>query len=83
MVEDQHAPKRNRRTSSLRLPWCYRVCMLLILTLFGLHLLAAGSGAGSGESLSVQRTASVHTGFVAGPGILSRLAWEPEPPPAA
>ena len=69
MVEDPHAPKRNRRTSSLRHPWCYRVCMLLILTLFGLHLLAAGSGAGSGESLSVQRTASVQTGFVAGPSM--------------
>ena len=60
MAEDPHAPKRNRRTSSHRLPWCYRVCMLLVLTLFGLHLLAAGSGAGSGESLSGQQTASGH-----------------------
>jgi hypothetical protein len=66
MAEDPHAPKRNRRISSYRLPWCYRICVLLILTLFGLHLLAAGSGAGSGESLSGQQTASSQTGLVSG-----------------
>ena len=68
MAKDPHVPKRNRRTSSHRLPWCYRVCMLLILTLFGLHLLAAGSGAGSGESLSGQQSASGHAGLVFGNG---------------
>ena len=39
MAEDPHAPKRNRRTSPHRFPRCYRVCVLLVLTLFGLHLL--------------------------------------------
>ena len=67
MAEDPHAPKRNRRTSPHRFPRCYRVCVLLVLTLFGLHLL--GAGAGSGESLSGQPTASGQTGLVAGPGM--------------
>ena len=61
MAEDPHTPKRNRRISSHRPSWYYRICMLLILTLFGLHLLSAGSVAGSGESLSVQQIASGHT----------------------
>ena len=69
MADDPYASERNRRTSPRRLPWYYRVCMLLVLTLFGLHLLAAGSGAGSGESLSGQQTASGHTGLVAGSGL--------------
>ena len=60
MAEDPHAPKRNRHVSPRRLPWCYRVCMLILLTLFGLHLLAAGSG----EYFSGQQTASGHTGIV-------------------
>jgi hypothetical protein len=64
MAEDPHAPKRHRLTSSHRLHWFYRVCILLILTLFGLHVLAAGSGAGFGEHFSSQRTASGHTGSV-------------------
>ena len=83
VAEDPHAPKRNRRTSSHRLPWCYRICILLILTLFGLHLLAAGSGAGSGEHFSVQQTASGQTGqcfqerhFAPGrPGSRSHRRW--------
>ena len=69
MSEDLHAPKHNRHASPRRLPWCYRICILLVLTLFGLHLLAAGSGAGSGENLSVQRTASGQTGLVVGSGL--------------
>jgi len=38
--------------------------MLILLTLFGLHLLAAGSGAIPGEHFSGQQTASGHTGIV-------------------
>ena len=64
MSEDQHAPKRNRHASPRRLPWCYRICMLILLTLFGLHLLAAGSGTGPGEHFSGQQTASGHIGSV-------------------
>jgi len=64
MSENLHAPKRNRHASPRRLPWCYRVCMLILLTLFGLHLFAAGSGAGSGEHVSGKQTAFGDTGIV-------------------
>jgi hypothetical protein len=65
--EDLHAPKRNRHASPRRLPWCYRICILLALTLFGLHLLAVGPGTGSGESLlGQQRADAAQTGLVSG-----------------
>ena len=64
MSEDLHAPKHNRHASPRRLPWCYRICILLVLTLFGLHLLATGSGAGQSEHFSGQQTAFGHTGIV-------------------
>jgi hypothetical protein len=73
MAEDPHAQKRNRHASPRRLPWCYRVCMLILLTLFGLHLLAAGSGAGPGEHFSGQQTASGHTGSVSRNGNLLQV----------
>jgi len=45
--------------------------MLLVLTLFGLHLLATGSGAAKGNTFSIQRVvssrASVHTDLAAVP----------------
>jgi hypothetical protein len=65
---EQHGQKGNRRTLPRRLPLCYRLSVLLILMLFGLHLLATGSGVGSGEHLSGQQAASGHTGLVAGNG---------------
>jgi hypothetical protein len=68
-IDEQHIPQRNQRTSPRRLPRRYRICMLLVLVLFGLHLLAAGSGAGYEVSLSGQQTVSGHTGLVAEPGI--------------
>jgi hypothetical protein len=67
VTDVQHVPERDQRTSSRRFPRRYRICVLLVLTLFGLHLLAVG--AGSGESLSVQRTASGQVGLVIGPGL--------------
>ena len=64
VADVQHMPERDQRMSPRRFPRHYRICVLLVLTLFGLHLLAAGSGAGSGESLSRQRIASSQTGLV-------------------
>ncbi len=69
VADVQHVHERVQRYSLRRFPRRYRICVLLLLTLFGLHLLAAGSGAGSGESLSVQRTASGQVVLVAGPGM--------------
>jgi len=40
--DEQHVPGCDQRSSSLRLPWWYRISALLVLTPFGLHLLAAG-----------------------------------------
>src|SRR5260370_33486605 len=73
-VADVHCvPERDQRYSLRRFPRRYRVCVLLVLTLFGLHLLGAGSGAAKGNTFSIERVvsgrASVHTGLVAGPGV--------------
>jgi len=64
VADVQHMPERDQRTSPCRFPRHYRFCVLLVLTLFGLHLLAAGSGADSGESLSRQQSVSGHSGSV-------------------
>jgi hypothetical protein len=64
VADVQRVPERDQRTSPPRFPRRYRICVLLVLTLFGLHLLAAGSGADPGESLSVQRTTSGQVGLV-------------------
>jgi hypothetical protein len=69
ITDEQHAPKRNQKSSTRHLPRRYRICVVLVLALFGLHLLAAGSGAGFGESLSGQQTAFGHTSLVAGPSM--------------
>src|SRR6266536_2445977 len=73
VADVQHVPERDQRTTPRRLPWRYRICALLVLTLFGLHLLAAGSSSGYGESLFVQRPTSVHTGLAAGPGAFPEI----------
>lgn len=73
VAEEDLAPRREQRTSPRRLLRRSRVCLLLVLTLFGLHLLAAGSGAGNGTILSIQHAspghASVQTSLAARPGI--------------
>ena len=62
-AEEQYAPKRQRGTLPRRLPLCYRIFFLLLLVLFGLHLLAAGSDA----SLTGHESASNQTGRVSKP----------------
>src|SRR5260221_1127927 len=52
----------------------YRVCALLVLALFGLHLLAAGSGAGKGDPLTAQQAAPRH------PSIQTAQATKPRTP---
>ncbi len=75
--DEQHVPGCDQRSSSLRLPWWYRISALLVLTPFGLHLLAAGSGVGTGNTLSAHSVesghASVHTSLAAEPGTLSAV----------
>jgi hypothetical protein len=70
----QHVPERDQRYSLRRFPRRYRICVLLILTLFGLHLLATGSGANKVETLSAQQISpghsSIHSSLVAGPNAL-------------
>jgi hypothetical protein len=70
IAEEQHTPGHNRGTSSRRHLWCHRVCILLVLVLFGLHLLAAGPGAGSRASHTWRQATSGQTGLVAGKGFL-------------
>src|SRR5258708_15483025 len=53
-VDEQHAPERDQGISHRRLPQRSRVCVLLVLALFGLSLLATGAGAGKGATLSQQ-----------------------------
>jgi hypothetical protein len=69
IAEEQHTPGHNRRTSARRHLWFYRIFFLLVQALFGMHLLAAGFGASSGESLSRLQTVSGSTSPIAGPGI--------------
>jgi hypothetical protein len=63
MTEEQHAPKRQRGTLPRRWPLCYRIFFLLVLVLFGLHLLADRSNASSRASLTGQQIASNQTGL--------------------
>lgn len=73
VADEQHPSRGDQQTSSRRLLWRSRVCILLVLTLFGLHLLAAGSGAGKGTILSTQHAspghAPVQTSLAARPGM--------------
>jgi hypothetical protein len=64
VTEEQHAPKRQQGTLPRRLPLCYRIFFLLLLVLFGLHLLAAGSDTSSRASLTGHESASNQTGLV-------------------
>jgi hypothetical protein len=59
-ADEQHACRGEQQASSRRLLWRSRACILLVLILFGLHLLAAGSGAGKGDTLSVQYDSPGH-----------------------
>src|SRR5258708_36504966 len=59
-ADENLALRRERRISPYRHLCRYRVCALLVLALFGLHLLAAGSSAGKGDPLMAQQAASGH-----------------------
>ncbi len=63
-AEEQRAPKRTEKVSSKRFPLCVRICLLLVLLLFGLHLLSVGPDAGSSGYLSELQSASVQAGRV-------------------
>src|SRR5258708_23399797 len=71
-VDEQHAPERDQGISQRRLPQRSRVCVLLVLALFGLYVLATGPGTGKGDTLSQQPAspghASVQAGRATGPG---------------
>jgi hypothetical protein len=68
LAEEQHTTGRNRRTFPRRRLWCYRIFFLLVLVLFGLHLLSAGSSTVSGASLTGHESPSDQTGLVSGEG---------------
>jgi hypothetical protein len=71
VANKQHTPRRDQRTHPRRLLRRSRLSVLLVLTLFGLYLLAPGSGAGKGDTLSHQQTSpgqpSVQAGVIGGP----------------
>src|SRR5260221_9352048 len=60
IADENLALRRERRISPYRHLRRYRVCALLVLALFGLHLLAAGSGVGKGDPLTAQQAAPGH-----------------------
>ena len=79
--DEQHVPGRDQRSSSHRFPRRYQIRVLLVLTLFGLYLLAATPGAGKGDTLSAHSDVSghalVHTGVVAGPVVFPDVGHSP------
>jgi hypothetical protein len=60
ITDKQGAFRREQRIPPHYRLRSYRVCLLLVLALFGLHLLAAGSGVGKGDPLTAQRAAPGH-----------------------
>jgi hypothetical protein len=60
VADKEHASSRERRLSPYHHLRGYRVCILLVLVLFGLHLLAAGSGTGNGHALTAQQAVPAH-----------------------
>jgi hypothetical protein len=73
VADEQHVPGRFQRSSSRRFPRRYRICVLLVMTLFGLHLLAATPGAVKGNTLPAQRAAPGYTSLVAEPSTLPAI----------
>ena len=61
VADKQHPPSPVQRVSPYRHLRRYRVCLLLVLALFGLHLLAAGPGAGNSHTVTAQQAAPAHT----------------------
>src|SRR5258708_18711901 len=59
-VDEEQAPRRKQHISPYRHLRRYRIGVLLVLALFGLHLLAAGAGASNGDPLTAQQARSSH-----------------------
>ncbi len=60
IVGKRHTSEHEQQTPPRHVPQRARICVLLVLTLFGLHLLAARSGAGKGDPLMAQQAAPGH-----------------------
>jgi hypothetical protein len=65
VADKEQAPRREQHLSSYRHLRKYRICILLVLALFGLHLLAAGSGASKSHALTAQQAAPAQTSIQA------------------
>src|SRR5437764_8211695 len=61
VADKEHAPRGKQGISRYRHLRRYRVCVLLVLALFGLYLLAAGPGVDNGHVLTAQQAAPAHT----------------------
>ncbi len=55
VADEEHAFRSEQRVSPYRHLRRYRVCILLVLALFGMHLLAAGPGVNNGHALTAQQ----------------------------
>src|SRR6266536_6343302 len=60
VADKQYVFRRKQHISASRHLRRYRVCVLLVLVLFGLHLLATRPGAGNSSPLTAQQAASAH-----------------------
>jgi hypothetical protein len=72
VADKEHAPRGRQRISRYRHLRRYRVCVLLVLALFGLHLLAAGPGVDNGHALTAQQAAPAHASIQAAQASTSR-----------
>jgi hypothetical protein len=60
VADREHAPRREQHISSYCHLRRYRICVLLLLALFGRHLLAAGTGASKSHAVPSQQAAPAH-----------------------
>src|SRR5579863_10426130 len=60
VADEEQAPGSKQRIPPYRHLRRYRVCLLLVLALFGFHLLAVGSGASNDKALVAQQAAPAH-----------------------
>src|SRR5437016_954974 len=60
VVDEEEAPRRKQHISPYRHLRRHRICVLLVLVLFGLHLLAVGPGTNNDNALTTQQAAPAH-----------------------
>jgi hypothetical protein len=60
VADKEQALRREPHISSYRHLRRYRMCLLLVLALFGLHLLTAGPGTSNSQALTAQQAVSAH-----------------------